>query len=159
MTDCVQPWNRRSVLSVLGSAVALAAAPSIALAKPTMTVWKDPHCGCCGLWVEHLRRAGLQVTATDSSDMRAVKSRLGVPGALASCHTAEIGGFVIEGHVPASAIARLLKERPIGRGLAVPGMPIGSPGMEGGTPEKYDVILFGQGRQSVFESYIGTDRV
>ena len=123
--------------------------------KPVIKVSKDPNCGCCTGWVEHLRSNGFVAAVTNSADMQAVKVRLGVPEELASCHTAEIAGYVIEGHVPARAIRRLLAEKPAARGLAVPGMPIGSPGMEGGTPEVYEVILFGKDQPVSFGRFIG----
>ena len=139
------------ILSV--SPVSLLADPAL----PPISVSKDPNCGCCSGWVEHLRRAGFQTTVTNVSDLAAVKTRLGVPDELASCHTAEIGEYVIEGHVPASAIRRLLAERPMASGLAVPGMPVGSPGMEvPGTPnETYAVILFGPSIRREFGRYKG----
>jgi hypothetical protein len=112
---------------------------------PLMTVTKDPTCGCCGGWVEHVEAAGYPVRVVESADLDSMKQRLGVPAELASCHTAEVGGYVVEGHVPAAAINRLLAERPSGTGLTVPGMPVGSPGMEipGVDPEPYEVLLFG----------------
>jgi hypothetical protein len=125
----------------------------------TVKVWKDPNCGCCTGWAEHLGRNGFVVTVTDTAAMQEVKGRLGVPRELASCHTAEVGGYVIEGHVPAHAIKRLIAEKSAGRGIAVPGMPIGSPGMEGGTPEIYDVILFGQMSSQIFGRYKGDQPV
>lgn len=146
--------DRRRMLGLMAAGPVLLAATGVsATTWPPMVVFRDPTCGCCHLWVEHLIRHGFSVTVRDAASMAAVKARLGVPRALASCHTAEIGGYVIEGHVPAAAIQRLLAERPPGRGLAVPGMPIGSPGMEGGEPETYDVILFGDGLTSSFGRY------
>lgn len=124
-------------------------------ALPPVTVSKDPNCGCCGAWVDHLRVAGFAVSVRDTGELPAIKRRLGVPGELASCHTAEAGGYVIEGHVPAAAVKRLLAERPAATGLSVPGMPVGSPGMEGGTSETYDVVLFGKQGRSVFARYHG----
>jgi len=113
-------------------------------ALPKMLVSKDPSCGCCDAWVEYLRADGFLVEVVETTAMRRVKSRLGVPADLASCHTAEIGGYVIEGHVPQSAIRRLLSEKPRGTGLAVPGMPQSSPGMDvPGANDIYNVILFG----------------
>jgi hypothetical protein len=94
-------------------------------------------------WVEHLRKSGFSVTVIESTDLAAIKSAQGVPASLQSCHTASIGRYTIEGHVPAHAIRRLLAEKPAARGLAVAGMPIGSPGMEGARPEVYSVMLFG----------------
>ena len=129
--------------------------PANAQSLPEVTVSKDPNCGCCTAWVDHLRGAGFPVKVAERPDMKAVKSRLGVPGDLASCHTAEVAGYVLEGHVPASAVVRLLKERPPARGLAVPGMPIGSPGMEGGAPETYKVMLFGADPARIFAIYRG----
>jgi hypothetical protein len=149
--------TRRVALAVLaGSAVVgvrrLAAEPA-AMVK----VWKDPSCGCCNGWVEHLRRSGFSVAAVDTADLAAVKSQLGVPRELASCHTAQIDSYVIEGHVPAAAIRRLLAERPAALGLAVPGMPIGSPGMEGGTPQLYDVVLFSAQATTVYARFLGSE--
>lgn len=100
-----------------------------------ITVHKDPNCGCCTGWAEHLAKAGFEVKTIDTTTLDAVKKRLGVPTDLAACHTAEVDGYVVEGHVPAAALKRFLNEKPKATGLAVPGMPIGSPGMEGGTPE------------------------
>lgn len=97
---------------------------------PTMRVHKSPSCGCCGLWVEHMRHAGFRVEVHDTDDMEPIKKRLGVPFGKGSCHTAEVGGLVIEGHVPASDIKRLLALDDDARGLVLPGMPAGSPGME-----------------------------
>lgn len=111
--------------------------------KPVeMTVYKDANCGCCKAWIEHLRKHGFKVTAHDTRDMNAVKQNFGVKADLQSCHTGIVNGYVVEGHVPAADIKRLLKERPKIAGLAVPGMPMGSPGMEGPTVEKYSVIAF-----------------
>jgi len=112
-------------------------------ALPLLTVQKHPTCGCCSVWIEHVREAGFEVEARDVEDMATVKDAAGVPDAMASCHTAEVGGYFIEGHVPAADIARLLRERPTARGLAVPGMPLGSPGMEhpDGIAHPYSVML------------------
>lgn len=144
--------DRRCLLGWIVAAPALLAVSARASAgtQPPMTVFRDPDCACCHYWVEHLQANGFAVTVHAPPSMKAVKAQLGVPVELASCHTAEIGGYVIEGHVPAAAVRRLLSERPAGRGLAVPGMPIGSPGMEGGTPEIYDVMLFGDGAPRSF---------
>lgn len=145
-------FTRRDMLHGLTAGVLTLAAgrlvsPAGAGAFPAMVVFRDPTCGCCHKWVDHLTANGFSVSVRDATraGMREIKVRLGVPVDLASCHTAEIGPYVVEGHVPAAAIRRLLAEKPAGRGLAVPGMPIGSPGMEGGTPETYDVMLFGAG--------------
>ena len=136
--------------------------PPISLAwgvgKTAVTVHKDPNCGCCSGWVEHLRKAGFAVMTIDTARLNAVKTRLGVPSELAACHTAEVAGYVIEGHVPALAIERFLAEKPSAIGLAVLGMPIGSPGMEGGTPETYEAILFGPAGHRTYMRFI-EDRV
>lgn len=143
--------DRRNVLGWLAAGpVVLASGGSRAEALPAIVVFRNPTCGCCHKWVDHLTANGFVATVHDAPSMRAIKARLGVPEELSSCHTAETGGYVIEGHVPAVAIKRLLAERPKGRGLAVPGMPIGSPGMEGGEPEVYEVMLFGDGEARSF---------
>ncbi len=105
--------------------------------------------------MQHLQRAGFQTNVLDARDLDAVKNRLGVPDDLAACHTAEIGEYVVEGHVPAIALRRFLSEKPDMRGLAVPGMPIGSPGMEGGTQEPYDVIIFGPSSRRTYMRILG----
>ena len=123
-------------------------------ALPPMTVYKDPNCGCCTEWVSHVRKAGFVVTVRDTADMSSVKASFGVPSALESCHTARVGTYAIEGHVPADLIQKLLREQPVARGLAVPGMPQGSPGMEQGAPkDAFDVLLFDKaGKTRVFAS-------
>ena len=119
-----------------------------------ITVYKSPTCGCCAKWVEHLEANGFTVNTEDVADISRVKSELGIPSELASCHTAIIDGYLVEGHVPAQSIKRLLAERPQVAGLAVPGMPTGSPGMEGPNPQRYDVVAFdAAGGRRVFESY------
>jgi len=115
-----------------------AAAP----AGPEITVFKDPQCGCCKLWVEYLRKHGYRVTVKDTSDLSGVNRVAGVGAAISACHTAFVNGYVIEGHVPVEDIERLLREKPKVAGLAVPGMPVSSPGMEGGTPQHYVVLSF-----------------
>ncbi len=126
-------------------------------ALPKMTVTRDPNCGCCGGWVAHVRAAGFPVEVVEAADLAPLKARLGVPDSLISCHTAEVGGYVVEGHVPADAIKRLLVERPRAKGLAVAGMPVSSPGMEvpGTPPETYEVVLFATDGQHVFARYRG----
>jgi len=124
------------------------AAPALAA---EITVYKSPTCGCCKEWVKHLQANGFTVTAKDVPDVEPYKNANGVPPMLASCHTARVNGYTIEGHVPAADIQRLLKERPKVRGLAVPGMPAGSPGMEGLFTQRYEVLTFDQdGRTSVY---------
>ncbi|MBI4540587.1 MAG: DUF411 domain-containing protein [Gemmatimonadetes bacterium] len=105
-----------------------------------VTVFKSPACGCCGKWVEHVRANGFRVLVRDTANVEPVKVAYGVPASARSCHTASVEGYVIEGHVPADLIRRLLQERPDVVGLAVPGMPPGSPGMEGPKPQPYDVL-------------------
>lgn len=123
-------------------------------ARPTMIVHKDPNCGCCQSWANIAQRAGYSVQVVNEADMAAVKARLGVPDELGSCHTTEVAGFTVEGHVPIEAVERLLRERPQGlRGIAVPGMPAGSPGMEtpDGRQEPFQVIaFFADGRTRVY---------
>ncbi|MFW6085052.1 MAG: DUF411 domain-containing protein [Gemmatimonadota bacterium] len=122
---------------------------------PVVTVYKSPTCGCCSDWVEHMREAGFEVEAHDVNDLADVKARLGVFPQHQSCHTATVGDYVVEGHVPADLVQRLLEESPDVAGLAVPGMPRGSPGMEmpDGTKDDYDVIAFTtDGESSVFAS-------
>lgn len=149
--------SRRAVLVGLAAALAVGRSGS-ARGLPTVAVTKDPSCGCCAKWVDHLRQAGFTVTVTEGP-VTAVKARLGVPRDLASCHTAQVGGYVIEGHVPAGAIKRLFAEKPQGTGLAVPGMPSGSPGMdvEGMEPDTYDVVLFGPVVRIMFARYRGSE--
>jgi hypothetical protein len=119
-----------------------------------MTVYKSPSCGCCVRWIDHLEENGFSVVPRDVPDTRPVKQKLGVPVRLGACHTGLVEGYVIEGHVPATDVARLLRERPPVLGLAVPGMPIGSPGMEGPRPEPYSVFSFdASGRTEVFSSH------
>jgi hypothetical protein len=148
---------RRLTLALIGAGTtSLLTGPLLGqTALPMVTVSKDPNCGCCEGWVDHLRQAGFAVTTHDMPELSALKNRLGVPEKLASCHTAQVDGYVIEGHVPADAIKRLLRERPAATGLAVPGMPVGSPGMEGGTPDLYDVVMFGKEGQRTFARYRG----
>ena len=122
--------------------IAVAAQRLRAQQAPRVDVYKDPTCTCCEKWVAHLQREGFAATATDVRDITAIKVKYHVPGQLQSCHTGLVGGYVIEGHVPASDIHRLLKERPKVVGLTVPGMITGSPGMEGPNGKPYDVLTF-----------------
>lgn len=143
----------------LGIFVAPWIAPTLSASaqEPAVLVHKGPNCGCCAGWVRHLKEAGFVVTVEETADLEVVRKRLGVPADLAACHTAEIAGYVIEGHVPASAVQRLLKERPNATGLAVPGMPGGSPGMEGGAPQRYEAVLFGATGRRPFMHFVGTE--
>lgn len=138
----------------------LAASVAMLLARPALAgrdlieVYKSQTCGCCKKWIEHLRASGFDVKAHDVDDIAMSRAKLGVPQALGSCHTGSVGGYLIEGHVPARDIQRLLRERPMAVGLAVPGMPRGSPGMEAGTRDPYEVLLFQpDGRYSVYQRY------
>ena len=118
---------------------------------PQVIVYRLPSCGCCEKWVDHLRDSGFSVSIESREDLQEIKTKLGIPDDLQSCHTALVDGYVIEGHVPAVDIRKLLKTRPEAKGLAVPGMPIGSPGMEmGAHKDPYKVILFGAEKRSVF---------
>lgn len=157
--------QRRRLLSVLAGAVSAAWLPA-AIAqgpagsggnKPQMEVWKDPDCGCCKDWVTHLETNGFTVKVNDTGNA-AARTRLGMPTKLSSCHTGLVGAYVIEGHVPAREIIRLLREKPPVLGLAVPGMPVGSPGMDGAVygdrRDPYDVLLVSRdGSTRVYQSY------
>ena len=137
------------------SATPAAATPASAVAgEPTLVVYTTPSCGCCKGWVKARESSGLKVEVHDLDDLAATKHAAGVPDELQSCHTARIGGYVVEGHVHAEDIRRLLAERPDIAGIAAPGMPMGSPGMEGAYTDHYDVVTFGgNGRQTVFASH------
>lgn len=151
--------SRRSLLAGVAALPILLSTTTAGRAEPLplVAVTKDPNCGCCAGWAEHMRTAGFPVKIVESSNVDSVKQRLGVPAALYSCHTAEVDGYVIEGHVPAAALRRLLVERPAATGLAVPGMPAGSPGMDfpGVTPEVYAVVLFGPSGYKTFARFHG----
>jgi hypothetical protein len=129
-------------------------APSAFAETHVLKVYKSPSCGCCSAWVDHMRSAGFRVVATDIADLRPIKDKFEVFSDLRSCHSAVIDGYVIEGHVPAREVIRLLRDRPKAIGLAVPGMPVGSPGMEQGSRrDPFKVILFSLTRRSVFAAY------
>ena len=147
--------SRRTLLASLGG-LALAGGGAAFLLTGTSTdakaagvVYKSPTCGCCAKWVDHMAAAGLPLDVENVSDLGQVKQDHGIPYGLSSCHTAVIDGYVVEGHVPADVVRRLLDERPDLAGLAVPGMPIGSPGMEGPSPEAYTVFGLRRGGQPV----------
>jgi len=148
--------RRRSLLGM----VAMGAASIAVAAKPQILeiqVWKDPNCGCCNAWIEHLEKNGFSLSVIDAGN-NAARARLGLPQKFASCHTGLVQGYVIEGHVPAADIRRLIKEKPDAIGIAVPGMPIGSPGMDGPDYGKqrdpYQVLLIQKnGSSKVFNSY------
>lgn len=148
--QCATPVNKPAI--ILASVLLLAVAgffvflsPQASEANTVMVVYKDPNCGCCADWIDHIQAAGIEVDVRDTSEMNQVKLQHGVSRGLSSCHTALIDGYVVEGHVPAEDVLRMLQERPQIKGLAVPGMPIGSPGMEQGDPadyDAYDVVAF-----------------
>jgi hypothetical protein len=149
--------SRRAVIcgvALAGWSLRADASPGL----PPVLVTKDPNCGCCTGWVKHLTTAGLTVKVTDTNEIDRVKARLGVPSELWACHTAEIGRYVVEGHVPVSAIQKLFRDMPAAIGLAVPGMPVGSPGMEvdGAQPETYTVYVFDKSGHRPFAKYKGT---
>ncbi len=149
--------SRRSFCLCL-AATALAPSYAWADSSPIITVHKDPNCDCCTGWVTHLEQNGFRVQVIETQELNRVKSKLGVPPDLAACHTAEADGFVIEGHVPAAAVRQFLAERPPANGLAVPGMPGGSPGMSGDY-EEYDVILFGANDRRVYARFSGDRKI
>ena len=133
----------RKLAWAVGLPLALAACAESQAAETAVTVYKSPTCGCCSDWVDHLEENGFAVTVVDQTDVSPVKAAHGVPKELASCHTAVVEGYAVEGHVPADVIRRLLKERPAVKGIAVPGMPAGSPGMEmGDRQDRYEVFTF-----------------
>lgn len=144
-----------ALITVALTTAAVRTSPSDAAAKkPTITVYKDPSCGCCKKWIEHLVKNGYRVDAKDTPNMPDIKRTLGVPGALTACHTAVVNGYLIEGHVPAADIDRLLAQKPRIAGLSVPGMPAGSPGMEGMGTQRYQVLAFDKsGKTTVFASH------
>lgn len=142
-------------LAVLLTVFALGAGVNLpAHADAAVDVYKSPYCGCCGKWVEHMRQAGFEVRTHDVTDVPGTRQRLGMPERLGSCHTAKVAGYVVEGHVPAADIRRLLKEKPKAIGLAVPSMPPGSPGMESARPMPYDTLLvLNNGATAVFAKH------
>jgi hypothetical protein len=153
--DLRQALALGSALFALALTTGAAATPANPAPKETkITVYKDPSCGCCKNWIEHLIKHGYRVDAKDTPAMAEIKRTLGVPPALTACHTAVVNGYLIEGHVPAADIAKLLKEKPKVAGLAVPGMPMGAPGMEGPGQQHYQVLAFDKnGKARVFASY------
>jgi len=152
--------RRRILLCVLALAATIGLGPAqlnTQMSKPTVEVWKSPTCGCCKDWIKHLEANGFQVKAYDKGNT-AMRRELGMPEKFGSCHTAKINGYVIEGHVPAKEIHRLIKEKPKALGLAVPDMPIGTPGMDGpeygGQVDPYDVLLVQRnGGATVYQAY------
>ena len=132
---------KRRIAPTLALLGLVAAALAQAAPAPEIEVFKNPSCGCCGKWVEHMRQAGFRVTVQDVQDVSAKRRELGIPDRLGACHSARVGGYLLEGHVPAADVQRLLAERPAALGLAVPSMPPGSPGMEGPRAVPYDTLL------------------
>lgn len=147
--------NKRSFVGFLGAVLALGLVPFAhgQYAQPVVTVYKSPTCGCCVEWEKHMRANGFRIDAKASADMVSVKRAYGVPQALSSCHTAKAGDYVLEGHVPAQDVKRLLRERPKALGIAVPGMPMGSPGMEQGPAVPYTTVAFGSKGSWTFERH------
>lgn len=144
---------RVAALLLTVSVAGMAQAPKPA-AKPSMTVYKSPTCGCCSKWVEHMKANGYAVTTLDVDDIMVPMKTYGVPESAASCHTAVIGSYVVEGHVPAETVTRMLREKPAIRGIAAPGMPVGSPGMEvpGTKAAAYDIVSFDKlGKTALYE--------
>jgi hypothetical protein len=152
--------RRTLLLSTLAWAAGAASGLAAASTRPVVEVWKTPTCGCCHDWIKHLQANGFEVKTHDVSDAvkREYRQRLGLADRYGSCHTALVGGYLLEGHVPAREIQRLLKDKPRALGLAVPGMPIGSPGMDGpeygGRKDPYDVLLVQRGgTATVYQRY------
>lgn len=148
--------NRRDFFLAAAALATLSALPALAAPPaPQVQVFKSPSCGCCGAWVEHMRAAGFAVHVTEVEDTSAARKRLGMPQRYGSCHTATVAGYVLEGHVPADEVKRLLASKPKAIGLAVPGMPPASPGMDvPGRKDPYEVLLIGtDGRPLVFATY------
>jgi len=135
----------RPVLSRLALASLLALPLGAGAANPVIEVYKTASCGCCKGWIKHLEANDFTVRAQDVASTGDYRAKFGIPADYGSCHTARVGGYAVEGHVPASDIKRLLREKPKARGLAVPGMPMGSPGMEGPRSDPYDVLLVKDG--------------
>ncbi len=149
--------TRRSTLALLGAV----AFPSIAFAQSSdvqITIYKDPRCSCCGNWARYMQAAGFAITVQETTNIASMKTQLGVPDDLASCHTATIADYVVEGHVPASAVRRLLSEKPAATGFAVPGMPAGAPGMDASV-ESDEVILCGPAARRTYARFVGDREV
>lgn len=149
--------SRSALVPVLGAVAAaatlVAATPASSgpVAPTVVTVYKSPSCGCCTAWVEYLRGNGYQVKTVDLDDLTEIKAASGVPRAVQTCHTAVVGGYAVEGHVPVDALRKLLSEKPKVAGIGVPGMPVGSPGMEGTPAQHYDVVSWDKaGKTSVY---------
>ena len=136
-------WKLGGILLLVGLAgTAVLASRDTTAGAPTIVVYKDPNCGCCGHWIEHVKAAGFHVVVRNRTSLADIKQRYGITPTLMSCHTAVVDGYAVEGHVPADLIQRLLRERPAVSGIAVPGMPGGAPGMESSVREPYNVVTF-----------------
>ena len=146
--------KRRNALATIAGLVLAAISSPSQSSGPLVTVFKRPTCTCCNKWVEHLKANGFEVKVQEVNDTSPYEQQYRVPRTMTSCHTAIVNGYTIEGHVPATEIKRLLNERPKAVGLAVPGMPVGSPGMEGARVDAYSVLLFDEGgHSSVYARY------
>lgn len=148
--------KRRTVLTSFAAAAAALALPVAAKESlPQVQVFKNPSCGCCGAWVDHMKAAGFAVNVTEVDDTAVARRKYGLPDRFGSCHTAVVAGYVVEGHVPAKDVKKLLAMKPVAVGLAVPGMPVGLPGMEmGSRRDPYQVLLVAKdGRERVFSNY------
>src|SRR6266851_1823219 len=149
-----QIMNRRNSLALIASLVLFAKSSRSQSPGPLISVFKTPTCSCCGKWVEHLKANGFTVKVQEVNSTAAYERQYRVPRSMVSCHTAVVNGYTIEGHVPAADIKRLLNEKPKAVGLAVPGMPVGSPGMEAAHSEAFSVLIFDEsGHGSVFARY------
>ena len=146
--------RHRNILVLIASLILLVTSSPSQQSRPLVTVFKNPTCGCCGKWIEHLKSNGFVVKVQEVNDTSPYERQYHVPRGMASCHTAVVNGYTIEGHVPAADIKRLLNERPKAVGLAVPGMPTGSPGMEAAHSDAYSVFVFDEsGQTSVYVRY------
>ena len=148
--------SRPGLVAVGALALTLGSAMVFARQAPertSITIYKTPTCGCCGKWVSHMQANGFDTTVVDVQDTSPMRAKAGVPPGLGSCHTAFVGGYAVEGHAPADIVHKMLKEKPAIAGIAVPGMPMGSPGMEGPSSQSYNIVAFDkQGKTTVFAS-------
>lgn len=160
----IESVSRRAAMKAVFKAIGITSLGYLPLGytgthSDLVTVWKTPNCGCCKEWIIHLRKEGFTVVTNDVNDTAPIRQKLGLPSKFGSCHTAQVGGYVLEGHVPAREVKRMLRERPAAIGLAVPGMPVGSPGMEmhgdmSGVRDAFNVVLVTRdGSSRVYESY------
>lgn len=153
-----KPNMRMTRIGLLATLVlAVNATSPLEADEPLVEVYKSPSCGCCGAWAEHLEANGYRVAVREVYDLEPLKQLAGVPDGLRSCHTAMVDGYVLEGHVPADALDRFLAERPAAKGLAVPGMPAGSPGMPSNTPEEYQVFIFDADAAAPYATFVGPE--